>query len=193
VSSGGRDPASALSASASAAAAAAIAARAPRTSPRRWTSSIRTLLALVLGELPVEKALELFHGFGTRQRDDLQLVEHLARALLAKLREQTPITCRGERFGHGMPFRIGGKYTPCLAEARRAETGLTVDARRFVTGTCNIVHIRSGIRVRLRFRAALATQLEDAVAQPAQERAVMGHEQHRAVEVLQRVERHLLG
>ena len=45
----------------------------------------------------------------------------------------------------------------------------------------------------LRVGAALPAQFEHAVAQPPQERAVVRHEQHRALEAGQGVEQHVLG
>ena len=46
--------------------------------------------------------------------------------------------------------------------------------------------------MRLRVGAALAAELEHAVAEPAQERAVVRHEDHRALEVAERVDQHVL-
>src|SRR5438045_1991834 len=66
-------------------------------------------------------------------------------------------------------------------------------AARLVPRARDVLHVGSGIHVQLRVGAALAAELEDAVAQAAQECAVVRHEQHRPVEILERVEQHLLG
>src|SRR5678815_2974334 len=70
---------------------------------------------------------------------------------------------------------------------------LGVHTWSFVAGALDVLDVRPLIRVRLRFGAALSAQLEHTVAQTAQELAVMRHKQHRTVEVLQRIEQHLLG
>src|SRR5260221_646188 len=67
-----------------------------------------------------------------------------------------------------------------------------MNARRFVSGPRDVLDIRAWIRVRLRLGAALASELQYAIAQTAQKLAIVGDEQHRAVEILQRVEQHLL-
>src|SRR5262245_20188099 len=64
--------------------------------------------------------------------------------------------------------------------------------RCLVSGTGYVLHVRTWIEMRLGFHAALSAQLDDTIAQPAEERAVVRHEEHRPLEVLQRVNEHLL-
>ena len=63
----------------------------------------------------------------------------------------------------------------------------------FVTGALDVLDGEAGIDVRLRLGAALAAKLQHAIAEAAQEFAVVRDEQYRPVEVLQRVEQHFLG
>lgn len=46
-----------------------------------------------------------------------------------------------------------------------------MDARRLVSRALDVLDVRPGVGVRLRLRAALAAQLQHAIAQAAQERA----------------------
>src|SRR5882672_2444158 len=69
---------------------------------------------------------------------------------------------------------------------------LGVDARRLVAGTLDVLDIGTLVGVRLCLGAALSTQLQHPIAQATQELPVVRHEQHRAVEVLQRIEEHFL-
>src|ERR1043166_9533844 len=66
-------------------------------------------------------------------------------------------------------------------------------AGRFVPRALDVLDVRAWIGMRLRVGAALAAELEHAIAQAAQERAVVRDEQHRALEVGKRGEQHLLG
>src|SRR6187431_1128820 len=69
---------------------------------------------------------------------------------------------------------------------------LRMHPRRFVARPRDVVHVRTRIEVRLRVHTTLSTELDDAVAEAAQERAVVRHEQHRAVEILQSLDEHFL-
>src|SRR5258706_20841 len=51
-----------------------------------------------------------------------------------------------------------------------------VHARRFVAGALDVLDVGALIRVRLRLGAALTAKLQHAVAQAAQEFAIVGHE-----------------
>src|SRR5687767_11060303 len=66
-----------------------------------------------------------------------------------------------------------------------------VYARGFVTGALDVFDIGAGIRVWL-IGPGFTTQLEHAVAQAPQERAVVRYEQHRAFKVRKRFDEHLL-
>ena len=83
--------------------------------------------------------------------------------------------------------------TATATSRKRALLGSRVDAGRLVARALDVLDVGALIRVRLRLGAALAAQLEHAIAQAAQELPVVRHEQHRPVEVLERIEQHLLG
>jgi hypothetical protein len=68
-----------------------------------------------------------------------------------------------------------------------------VHAGGFVAGAGDILDVGARIEVRLGLRPRLASQFNDPIRQPPQERAVVRHEDHGALEVLQRSHQHLLG
>src|SRR5688572_10405648 len=68
-----------------------------------------------------------------------------------------------------------------------------MDSRRFVTGARDVLDVGAGIEMRLGVGAALTAELDHPVAQRSQESPVVRHEQHRPVEVLQRLDQHFLG
>src|SRR5688572_18194522 len=69
----------------------------------------------------------------------------------------------------------------------------SVYTRSFVTGSRNVFDVGPLIEMRLLLDAGLPSQLDDAVAQRAKKGAIVRDEQHRAFEVLQRLDEHLLG
>ena len=66
-------------------------------------------------------------------------------------------------------------------------------ARRLVPGAGDVFRIRTGIGVRLRLGAGLSAELEDPVAERTQECAIVRDEEHRAFEVGERRQEHVLG
>src|SRR5688572_17093440 len=64
-------------------------------------------------------------------------------------------------------------------EKREARTRLGMHPRCFVSGALHVFDVGPGIQVRLLVGAGLPSQLDDAIAQGAQERAIVGDEQHR--------------
>src|SRR5689334_23061666 len=77
--------------------------------------------------------------------------------------------------------------------SRSRGRALLMDARRLVARTLDVFYVSSGVGMRLRVGAALAAELEDTVAQAPEELAIVRHEHHRPLEVLERVDQHLLG
>src|SRR4029077_12233800 len=77
-------------------------------------------------------------------------------------------------------------------QSKRLPRVLAVHAGCLVAGALDVVDIGAGIGVRLRVDAALPSELQDSIAQTAQELAIVRDEEHRAVEPLQRVEQHFL-
>ena len=65
-------------------------------------------------------------------------------------------------------------------------------AGRLVAGPLDVLDVGTGIGVQLDVGPAFASQLQHPVAQPAQEHAVVRHEDHRAVELRQRIDQHFL-
>src|SRR5690349_17260420 len=115
-------------------------------------------------------------------------------------REALPAGTNGNRGFAGDPHirLLSAPYTPFVALYRcepwpRPEGRSVMHARRLVSGTRHVLDVRPRIEMRLDVDAALAPQLDDPVAQRAQERAVMRDEEHRAVEILERLDQHFLG
>src|SRR5438128_7891735 len=61
-----------------------------------------------------------------------------------------------------------------------------------MAGTFDVLDVGAEVDVRLGLGAAFAAQLQDAVAQASEELAIVRHEEHGAVEVLERLYQHLL-
>ena len=67
-----------------------------------------------------------------------------------------------------------------LAE-RRAPSSSPMHARRFVPGALDVFHVGTRVGVRFGVGARLPPELENAGAQPAQERPVVRYEHHRSL------------
>ena len=62
----------------------------------------------------------------------------------------------------------------------------------FVPRASHVLHVGPGIHHRVRARPALAAELEHPIAQAAEERPIVGHEDHRALELVKRLDEHVL-
>ena len=58
-----------------------------------------------------------------------------------------------------------------------------MNPRRLVPRSCDVLGVSAGIHVRLDVGAALASELENLVAEAAEKRAIVRHEEHRALEL----------
>ena len=79
-----------------------------------------------------------------------------------------------------------------LAE-QKSPASLQIDPRRLMSKLLDILNVRPRINSGIAVRAALAAQFQDPRPQPAQEYAVVRHENHGAFEVFERLHKHLLG
>ena len=68
-----------------------------------------------------------------------------------------------------------------------------MNPRRLVAGALDVFDVRAEIGVRGGIGAAFAAQFEHAVAQPAEEIAIVRDEEHRPIEILERLDQHVLG
>src|SRR5262249_26537375 len=68
-----------------------------------------------------------------------------------------------------------------------------IDPRRLVPNLLDVLYVRPGIDEWMAIPTAFPPNLEDPRAKASQERAVVRHEDHRAFEILERFDEHLLG